>query len=122
MPLLQNQQVGSLIEFSQGDNVTINLLATDDNNNPINLTGASFSTQIQGPNIVGPVTFPNGQHTLQNQTSFPGCFMLTLTQANTESCGLGANKEILTEVTISGLVTYFRGENLLTVYPAIPTQ
>jgi hypothetical protein len=120
--LLQNQAIGEPIEFTQGDNVTLNLLATDDQNNPINLTGATFTTQIQGPNVVGPVSFPNNEHTLGNQTTNPGTFSLTLQQSDTMSCGLGQNKEILTEVTISGLVTYFRGESILTVYPADPAQ
>lgn len=122
MPLLVNQLSGQPIEFSQGDTVTLALLATDDQGIPVSLTGATLSTQILGPNTIGPIIFPNGQHTLGTQSTAPGTFTLALSTANTNACGEGQHKEILTQVTISGAVTYFRGENLLTVYPSVPLQ
>jgi hypothetical protein len=119
--LLQNQS-GGTVEFTQGDVVTLALLATNDQGVPVNLTGASLSTQILGPNDIGTVIFPNNQHTLGNQTSAPGTFTLALTAANTNACGLGNNKQILTTATISSVVTTFRGEQILTVWPEVPTQ
>lgn len=110
------------IEFTQGDNVTLQLLATDDQGNPQNLTGASLSTQILGANIVGPVVFPNSQHTLGNQSTNPGTFSLALANTDTPNCGLGSNKQIITTATISGVVTNYRGVNILTVYAPVPLQ
>jgi hypothetical protein len=112
------------IEFTQGDDVTLALTATDDQGNPQNLTGASFATEILGPNPAGPTTFPNGQHTLLNQTTNPGQFTLALANAgaDTGNCGEGSGKQILTTVVISGVSTTYRGVNLLTVYPPEPLQ
>lgn len=123
MPLLVNQLFGESIEFTQGDTVVLELQATDDEGNPVNLTGATFSTQILGPNPNGPVTFLNSQHTLGNQSTNPGAFTLALASTDTGNCGEGGNKDIITEVVISGATTYFRGQSLLSrVYPAIPLQ
>lgn len=121
--LLQSQS-GNPLEFTQGDDVTLQLLATDDLGNPINLTGASLSTQVMGANIVGPVTFPNAQHTLANQTTNPGQFALALGNAGADStsCGEGNAKQVLTTAVIGGVSTTYRGTNLLTVYPAQPAQ
>jgi hypothetical protein len=122
--MLLASQSGNPLEFTQGDDVTLQLLATDDQGNPINLTGASLSTQIMGPNVVGPVTFPNGQHTLANQTTNPGQFALALGNAgaDTTSCGEGSAKQINTTAVVSGVSTTYRGVNILTVYPAPPSQ
>lgn len=108
------------LEFSQGDQVTLSLVATDDSGNPINLTGASFSTQILGANGVGPVVFLNGQHTIVTAAS--GIFTLALSVTDTPNCGLGLHKEIITQITIGGAPQYYRGVNLLTVYPPVPLQ
>lgn len=117
-------QNGSAIEFTQGDDTTLELLATDDSGNPIDLTGASLSTQILGANGAGPVTFPNGQHTLADQVTNPGEFSLALANAgaDTTSCGEGPSKQILTTAVISAVSTTYRGLNILTVYPAVPVQ
>jgi hypothetical protein len=122
--MLLMSQNGLPIDFTQGDDVTLQLLATDDSGNPVNLTGASLSTQILGANGQGPVTFANSQHTLANQTTNPGQFALALgnSGADTTNCGEGANKQIITQSTISSVVTYFRGLNLLTVFAAAPNQ
>lgn len=106
--------------FSQGDLVTLNLAATDDAGNPINITGATFSTEILGANSVGPVVFGNTQHSVISGPG--GTFSLTLSQADTANCGLGQHKEILTTITIGGAPQIYRGVNLLTVYPGVPTQ
>lgn len=107
-----------MIQFTQGDNAILNLTATDGAGNPINLTGATFSTQILGANNLGTVTFPNSQHAIVSAPA--GTFTLTLSQADTLSCGLGDSKDVLTQVTISGAVTHFRGRAILSVAPAVP--
>ena len=107
-------------EFTQGDTAALELVAVDDSGNPINLTGASFSTQILGANGVGSVTFPNGQHSILNASL--GQFTLALASGDTASCGEGANKQIITTLTIGDIIETCRGVNLLTVYPPVPTQ
>ncbi len=119
--LLANQS-GLPIEFTQGDAVTLNLILTDDQGNPANLTGASLSTQILGANGFGPITFPNGQHTIANQTTDRGKFTLTLSPTDTGNCGEGTGKQIITDAVISANPTYYRGNNILTVFPAVPLQ
>ena len=98
------------------------LTATDDLGNPINLTGAAFVTQILGRNPNGPVSFPTGQHAIINAAL--GQFTLTLANAgaDTTACGVGNNKAILTQITIGSVVTYFPGNNLLSVYDPFPLQ
>jgi hypothetical protein len=106
--------------FTQGDATLLSFTATDDRGNPVDISLATFSTQIQGPNGVGPVTFPDGQHTIVNATE--GQFTLALGTADTAACGEGEHKEIVTEIVIGGSPQYFRGRNMLTVYPAEPMQ
>lgn len=110
------------LEFTQGDTPTLTLVATDDQGNPVNLTGASLSTQIQGANSAGPIVFPNLQHTLSNQTTNPGEFVLSLSAVDTGNCGEGLHKEIITTANIAGVITNYRGLNLLTVYNPVPIQ
>lgn len=119
---LLNQQLHEQFNFTQGDTVVLHLLAVDDDGVPVNLTGAVLTTQIQGANIVGPVTFPNGQHTLGDQNAAPGTFTLALSPSNTGDCGEGQGKQIVTQAAIAGAVTYFHGNNLLTVLVPEPLQ
>ncbi len=107
-------------EFTQGDTASLELVAVDDSGNPINLTGASFSTQILGANGVGPVIFGNSQHTVINGPL--GQFALALATGDTANCGEGANKQIITTLTIGGVIETCRGVNLLTVYAPVPIQ
>lgn len=111
------------IHFTQGDNAVLQLVAVDVNGDPVDLTGATFSSQIQGANGIGPITFANGQHAANpDQVSFRGQFTLTLTQTNTGDCGEGEHKEILTTITIGGNRIYFRGFNALQVYSPVPFE
>jgi hypothetical protein len=110
----------NLIQFSQGDTINLSLIAADGNGNPINITGASFQTQILGPNGQAIATFGNSQHSILSASG--GNFQLSLTAANTAACGLGPNKDIVTQITIGSSVAYFRGNSLLTVWPGIPLQ
>lgn len=106
------------LAFTQGDNAVLNLTATDGNGNPINITGASFSTQMLGPNGSAIATFANGKHSITNAAL--GQFSLTLGVTDTQSCGVGNNKDIVTAITLSGNVTYFRASGILTVWPPVP--
>lgn len=109
--------------FSQNDNVVLTLIATDTQGNPVTLTGATFSTQILGPNNTGAVTFPNAQHTANaDQVNFKGYFTLTLGTADTGACAIGENKDIVTAITISGNVASYQGLSILEVLPNVPTQ
>lgn len=108
------------IRFTQGDNVVLTLTAKDGAGNPISLSGATFSTQILGNNSTGPVVFPNGQHTIVDSPN--GVFTLTLSSTDTQSCGLGPNKEIITSIIKSGVVLQAHGAGILTVLSATPAQ
>lgn len=110
------------MQFSQGDNAILTLTAQDGNGNAINLTGATFSTQILGANgsTLPIAVFGNSQHTITN--SAQGIFTLTLSATDTANCGLGTNKEVVTAITQSGNVIYFHGPNVLTVLPNVPIQ
>lgn len=112
------------LEFTQGDTVTLTLVACDQQGNPVTLSlGTTLQTQILGPNGVGAVTFLNAQHTILNQATNQGQFTLALSNSDTLNISEGANKQIVTEgVDLSGAVTYYRGVNILTVDPNVPTQ
>ncbi len=112
--------VSGSISFSQGDTIVINLTATDGYGNPFNLTGATFQTQILGPNGQAIATFANSKHSIVSASL--GTYTLTLSSTDTASCGLGSNKEIVTQVTQGSNVIYFHGPNLLQVLPAFPLQ
>lgn len=118
--MLLQTLTGQPLEFTQGDNAVLTLVATDDSGNPQNLTGASFSSQILGANGTGPVPFGNSQHAIVSAIN--GQFTLTLANTDTPNCGLGQYKQIITTVTIAGVVTNYRGVRILTVYPPIPVQ
>jgi hypothetical protein len=107
-----------MLSFTQGDEVVLNLTAQDGSGNPINLTAATFSTQMLGVGAAGPVTFGNSQHAIVNAAL--GQFSLTLAPTDTASVGIGNNKDILTQVTQSGNPMYVRGTAILTVNPPIP--
>jgi hypothetical protein len=120
--MLLQFQTGYDGTFTQGDNVVLQLQATDDNGNPQNITGATFSSEILAQNspTPGAVTFGNSQHAITNATF--GMFTLTLAQTDTSNVGYGFNKDIITAVTIGGNQTTYRGMGILNVYPATPLQ
>lgn len=111
------------IQFTQGDSAVLNLTATDGDGNPIDLTGATFQTLVNGINNGTPVVFPNSQHEANSdQVSNTGQYTLTLSEDDTASCGLGSHKEILTQITIGGNSVYYRGFNTLQVYAPVPFE
>lgn len=109
-----------MITFTQGDYAVLNLTATDGDGNPINITGGSFTTLINGPNGSPVNMFPNGQHVIVDGPN--GQFTLTLQPEDTGNCGLGLHKEILTQIVIGGDPITYRGINTLTVYAPVPFQ
>lgn len=124
--ILNGQQTngtgGDMIVFTQGDTAVLELLATDGNGNPVNLTGAAFITMIKGPQGQI-VSFPNSQHTVNpDQVNFTGQFSLNLAATDTAQCAVGLAKEIITKIQISSSTIYFRGPNQLEVFLPIPIQ
>jgi hypothetical protein len=109
-----------MIQFSQGDTATLQLTIQDGDGNPIDITGATFSTEIKGNNTAGAITFPNAQHTIIDPTT--GRVNLALTAVNTAACGVGEGKDVITTVTISGTVIRYRGIGILNVYAPDPAQ
>ena len=121
--MLLNTQENLPVVFTQGDDTVLLLLATNDQGVPVDLPGASLSTQILGPNGAGQDVFPNSQHTVDpDQVANRGKFSLALSSTDTGNCGLGQHKQIITEALISGATTYFQGPNLLAVYADVPLQ
>ena len=108
-----------MISFTQGDTAVLNLTATDGNGNPIDLTSAVFTTYILGPGGVI-ASFPNGQHTIVSASA--GTFTLSLGFADTDQCGVGNNKQILTKIVQGSSIVYLRGVNILNVNPPVPLQ
>lgn len=106
------------LSFTQGDQVVLTLYAQDQFGNPVNITGATFNTQINGPNGAGPATFGNSQHAIVNAAI--GQFTLTLAATDTPNCGIGANKDIITQITIGGAPQYYQGLGILTVLVNAP--
>jgi hypothetical protein len=111
-------QLNSIV-FTQNDTAVLTLFATDGSGNPINLTAATFSSQILGPGGV-PQVFGNSQHAIVSAAN--GEYTLSLTQANTAACGLGANKSILTTITVGSAIVTYQGMGILTVLAAVPLQ
>lgn len=107
------------VAFTQGDTATLTLAAQDGNGNPINITGASFVTEIRGLGGVV-VSFDNSQHTIIDAVN--GVFQLALSQSDTESCGASGNKDIVTRITQGSTILYYRGQGILTVLPSVPVQ
>lgn len=106
-----------MIQFTQGDTPTLNMTAQDGDGNPVDISGASFSTQILGP-TGALVTIPNSQHTIVLGSA--GTFQIALTALNTQACAVGPNKDVVTQITQGPGVTYFRGQGILTVQPSVP--
>lgn len=111
---------GTVLRITQGDGSVVFNFTAVNNSLPVDLTGATFSTQIRGPG--GTIkTFPNNQHTANpNQVANKGKFTLTLTKEDTDALALGVGHEVLTKVTISSVVIYYHGPDLLTVQPNVP--
>lgn len=109
-----------MISFTQGDDgILLNMTATDGDGTLVDLTGATFVTQIKGPGA-DLVTIPNGQHTIKNQTTHRGEYTITLLTANTSASGVGDYKDIVSKIVIAGVTVYYHGNGIVRVQPAPP--
>lgn len=109
-----------MLRITQGDGSVVFNFTAVNNAQPVDLTGATFSTQIRGPGGTIRV-FPNDQHTANpDQVLYKGKFTLALTKEDTDSLAVGPDHEVLTKITISSVVIYFHGLSLLTVQPNVP--
>lgn len=106
-----------MIEITQGESAVLQLTATvDEDETPHDLTGASFSSTVLGPNGKL-VTFGNSKHAIVVAAS--GTFTLTLDTADTALIDTGVEKELVVTVTQGSNVKVFR-DLLLKVLPARP--
>lgn len=111
-----------MLKFTQGDTAVLNLTAKTSASIPFDLTGATLTSYIKGPNG-DTVSFPNGQHTIDpDQVTNKGKYTLALTSDNTLSVGEGDNKAVITKVVQSGNTLYFHGTGILTVLANTPLQ
>lgn len=109
-----------MIIITQGDTANLGLTAVDGSGNPIDLTGAAFTTYIRGANGVV-LTYPNGQHTANpDQTNFKGQYVLALANTDTQNIPFGNNKEIVTLIVIGATQINYRAPNILTVLSPVP--
>lgn len=110
-----------MINFTQGDQVILSLTAVDGDGNPVDLTGASFVSQILGYGGM-PVSFPNGQHTADpDQVANRGQYTLALSIDDTTSCNIGYDKDILTLISLGSTPIMYRAR-ILNVLPPVPLQ
>lgn len=107
--------------ITQGDTVTFQLTAFDDDDTEHDLTGASFTTTLKGQGGAL-VTVADSAHTEDpDQATNPGEFTMSLTAAQTLALSTGTGKEILTKVTQGSNIRYYRSSSL-TVKPNVPAQ
>jgi hypothetical protein len=112
-----------VLRITQGDQVTFNLTARSGAGALVDLTSATFSTQISGPNQTV-VVFPNSQHTANpDQVNYKGQFTLALSSTDTSNLAWGSGLEVLTLILVNGTTpVYFHGPSILTVLQNIPAM
>ncbi len=109
-----------MLRITQGDGSVVFNFTAVNNSLPVDLTGATFQTQVRGPGGTL-VTFPNNQHVANpDQTTNKGKFTLTLSAANTAAISVAEGHEVVTKITISGVIIFFHGRDLLTVDANVP--
>lgn len=106
------------LTFTQGDQANLIFFVVDQNGNAVNLSGATFSTQINGANGV-PTIFGNAQHSLQPSLGI-NAFQLSLATTDTPNCSEGTSKSVVTTITQSGNPLNFWGNGILSVLPPSP--
>lgn len=115
------QPIQPPLRITQGDDALFFLTCVDGDGNPVDLTGAIFQSFVNEANGHGILSIPNNQHFANpDQINFAGQFQLTLNEVNTQACGQGSHKELLTLVTIGSTSVMFRAPNSLQVYLATP--
>lgn len=109
-----------MIKITNGDTASLVLTATDAQNFPIDLTGATFTTTLRGLNGAL-ITYLNSQHTANpDQVNFKGQFTLALSANDTNAIPPGKNKEIITLIVIGATQISYRGPGVLTVLSTNP--
>lgn len=114
--------LSNMIQFTAGDSANLVFTAEDGDGNPVNLTGAVFTTFFRIANGLT-VQFDNSQHTANpDQINFPGQYTLALAVSDTAPIPPGDNKEVITEVVQGGSTIYYHGPNILNVLSPIPRK
>lgn len=108
--------------ITQGDTPTFTFYAETGEGERIDLTGATFSTDIKGA-LGALVTVPNSQHTADpDQEENPGKFTMTMTAVQTAACSASDKKDIITKITQGTNVIYVHGTSILTVKANVPLR
>lgn len=107
-----------MLTFTQGDAVVLQMTAKDGNGDPVNLTGASFTSYVRGSNGASNVSLNNSKHAIVDAVN--GQYSITLSTSDSAACGEGANKDLVTVVTIGSTPIYYHGQGILTVLPPLP--
>lgn len=106
-----------MIEITQGESAVLQLTATiDEDETPLDLTGASFSSQVLGPNGKV-VTFANAKHAIVSAAA--GTFTLTLDTSDTALIDVGRDKELVVSISQGAGLKVVR-DLLLNVLPLRP--
>lgn len=110
-----------MLKFTQGDTPTLNLTAQTDSGDPVDLTGATFTTYLKGK-VGAVVAIPNASHTANpDQVNFKGQFTVAITAVESAACLEGTNKEVVTKITIGADIVFYRAQ-ILTVLTPNPLQ
>lgn len=107
------------VTITQGDDVTINMLATIDGSSPMDLTGATLSSTLVASDE-SIVSVFNSSHTIANQTTNTGEFSIFLDRTTTALLMLGAAQNIVTKASISGKDLFIHANKVLRVVSASP--
>ncbi len=91
------------IKITQGDKIVLTLRAPDQN-----LTGASLETIFVGEDGAE-VEIPNGQHTVKDQSTYPGQFEIALTAENTLAMVVGSGSRFVTKITQTETILQYHG-------------
>lgn len=111
-----------MIKFTQGDTVTIEFYAEDSNGLRIDLSGATFSTQIKGYRG-SIVTIDNSSHTADpDQVTNKGKFTVSLTSAQTLLMDSGDKKDIVTKIVQGASTIHYHGKGILEIFKNYPAS
>lgn len=110
------------IVMTKGDAANLVLYAVDGDGVAQDLTGATFTSYMVGPNGAK-VVLSNSKHTADiDQVTNKGKFVLALSASDTLALLVGSEKEILTKVTQGSSVVYYHGRKMITVLPNGPVN
>lgn len=105
------------LKITQGDDVVFNLTAaTGSAAAPMDLTGATLTTLIQGR------SYDSAHHAILNQTTNKGQYTLTLSAAETALLKVASAQEIITQCSQGGKMTQLHGIGVLQVLSPVPNK